>query len=139
MVELGQDASKYAVRPIQDAEVNVELPSVIDSIAQLLRGIALIGVFGLLVTAAYYSLEVFQHVGRLVQDPATARPAVEAIADMISADQMLLEQKTQAFRVGDAVAFVLLMGLYLLWLYIPATIISVCSRVLLGSYFARRK
>jgi hypothetical protein len=125
--------------PLHDAEVNLDLPSLIDSVAQLLRGVALIGVFALLVTAAYYSLDVFQRLGQLIQDPSTARPAVKSIAEMISADQMVFKQDEQMFRVGDALAFVLLLGCYLLWLYVPATIISVCSRVLLGSYFARRK
>jgi hypothetical protein len=130
---------KSRLPAVPDTEFNVDLPGMIDSVSHLLRGVVLIGIFALLVTAAYYSLEVFQRLGQLVQDPAVARPAVKSIADMIGAEQMVIQQQDKTFHVGDVAAYVLLLATYLLWIYVPATIISVCSRVLLSGYLARRR
>ena len=123
-----------SARPSGDEIPGFEFGDMIAGLGHLLRGTCLVGIFTMLVIAAYFAVQVFFRIGALVSDPATAQESVAAIGRIISADKLRFQPPGQdPIEVGDLVSFLLLLFCYVLWLYVPATLISVCSRVLLRS------
>lgn len=105
----------------------------IEMLATLIRGICLVGVFLLLFVSACLALQVFFHIGRLITDPASVQSAVRGMAQIISGDQLVIRGgNDNRLEIGNLVAVVLLLFTYVLWLYVPVTLIWVCSRILLG-------
>ena len=118
----------------------LEFGDMITGLGHLLRGTCLIGVFTMLAIAAYFALQVFFAIGALISDPASAQEAVAAIGRNISADKLAFQPPGQdSIEVGNLVSFLLLLFCYVLWLYVPATLISVCSRILLRSLDGGKK
>jgi hypothetical protein len=102
-------------------------------LSTLVRGACLVGVFLLLFVSACLALQVFFQIGKLISDPATSQSAVNDMAQLISGDQLVVRwSNDNRLELGNLVAVVLLIFFYLLWLYVPVTLIWVCSRILLG-------
>jgi hypothetical protein len=111
-----------------------ESVGIVDAIAMVTRGLCLVGVFALLVVSACLAVSVFYVIGSLIRDPATAKNAVNAIAELISADKLAVAfAGDERLEFGNLVAFLLYLFCFLLWLYVPASLITVSSRILLGS------
>ncbi|MCP4194807.1 MAG: hypothetical protein GY768_29740 [Planctomycetaceae bacterium] len=103
------------------------------SLNGVLRGGVLTVVSVILLVSVYYAFEVFRQLGQFIKDPASARQAVADIGDMIVADSLTLQLQGDApLQLGPLIAFFLLIVLYLVWLYVPATLITVCGRILLA-------
>lgn len=111
-----------------------ESMGIVDAIAMVTRGLCLVGVFVLLVVSACLAVSVFYVIGSLIRDPSTAQNSVNAIAELISADKLTVAfAGDDRLEFGNLVAFLLYLFCYLLWLYVPATLITVSSRILLGA------
>lgn len=101
------------------------------SLSGILRGGVLTIVSLMLLLSVYFAFEVFRQLGQFIKDPATGRQAVADIGDMIAADSLTLQLSGEApLLFGPLVAFLLLIFLYFLWLYIPATLIYFSSRII---------
>ncbi len=85
-----------------------------------------------LLVSVSYGFEVFRQLGQFIKDPATGRQAVADIGDMIAADSFSFQMSGEApMLIGPLLSFVLLILLYFVWLYIPATLIYFSSRIIL--------
>ena len=102
------------------------------SLNGLLRGGVLTVISLILVVSVYHALEVFRQLGLFIKDPGSARQAVADIGEMIAADQLTL-QFGDTTPLGPLLAFLLMIVLYLVWLYVPAKLITICSRILLAT------
>ena len=76
---------------------------VVDAIALATRGLCLVGVFVLLAVSAFLAISVFYAIGSLIRDPQTAKGSVSAIAELISAEDLMFtfggeEQVYHSFR-----------------------------------------
>lgn len=115
-------------------EMGFQMTDVVDTLAAILRGATVVGVFVLLVVGIYLAIDVFHAVGKLIQDPAGTKSAVAAIGELIQGEELIIAwDKENPTPMGDLIAFILLLVCYLIWLYVPATIISVSGRILLNS------
>ena len=95
--------------------------------------------FVLLIVSAYLAINVFFSIGALIRDPQAAKSSVAGVAELISAEKLTFNYDAeQSLEFGNLVAFLLLLFCYILWLYVPATLISVCARILLGT-MAKKK
>ena len=104
------------------------------SLNGILRGLVLTIVSVMLVVSVYFAFEVFWQVGDLIADPSSAQQAVADIGEMIETDGLTLQLSSEAtpMQFGSLVAFFLLIFLYLVWLYVPATLIYFCCRIILA-------
>jgi len=104
------------------------------SLNGILRGGVLTVASVTLLVSVYFAFEVFRQIGQLIKDPASAKQAVADIGEMIASDALTLQLSGEVapLQFGPLVAFFLLIFLYLVWLYVPATLISVCGRILLA-------
>ena len=102
------------------------------SLSGILRGGVLMVVSLTLLVSVSYGFEVFRQLGQFIKDPATGRQAVADIGDMIAADSFSFQMSGEApMLIGPLLSFVLLILLYFVWLYIPATLIYFSSRIIL--------
>ncbi len=114
-----------------DGEVAV---GIVDAIAMVTRGLCLIGVFVLLVVSACLGISVFYMIGGFIRDPSIAQDSINSIAELISAEKLTFAYADdQLLEFGNLVAFILYLFCFLLWLYVPAALITVSSRILLGT------
>jgi hypothetical protein len=115
-------------------EMGFHMTDLVDTLAAILRGATVVGVFVLLVVGIYLAIDVFHAVGKLILDPAEAESAVAAIGELIDGENLVIAwDEENPTPLGNLIAFILLLVCYLIWLYVPATIISVSGRVLLSS------
>jgi hypothetical protein len=113
---------------------------IVDAIAMLIRGLCLVGVFVLLIVSACLAVSVFYMIGALIRDPAIAKDSVASISELISAEKLTFAYGgDEQFEFGNLVAFLLYLFCYLLWLYVPASLITVTSRILLGTLAQKKK
>ena len=119
--------------PVRREELGSGMNDPVEMLATMVKGACLVGVFVLLFVSACLALQVFFQIGKLVTDPAATQSAVSGMAQLISGDQLVVRwSNDNHLEFGNLVAVVLLLFCYLLWLYVPVTLIWVCSRILLG-------
>ncbi len=111
----------------------VEPPPVdiLRAMGMMFRGLAMTAVFLLLLCGAYYAIDVFRQIGALVNNPATGKAAVDSLAEIIDAPQLSFPVNGKSVGFGKVAAVIILGIGYLLWAWVPLTILSVSGRLLL--------
>lgn len=100
----------------------------------VLQALCLVAFFVVLLVGTYYALLVFLELGKFIKNPATAKEAVEAVADHIDADRLSFGADPESsFQPGKLIAFVLYLFLFILWFWIPMALIALSGRVILRS------
>lgn len=101
-----------------------------DALASFGRFVAQLIGLGLVLTGAYYALDVFQAVGVLVRDPKGLEGPTAAMATVIDAERLAVKLGDQSVAPGKWAALGCLFGWYVLWCWIPLAIIGAGGRVL---------
>ncbi|MFO0819341.1 MAG: hypothetical protein U1A77_15450 [Pirellulales bacterium] len=115
------------------SDVGHHAPAVdlVRTIGLVFRGLALFIVLGLFIFGAYYAVDVFLHLGKLVKNPADASGPIDQVAEIIDAQQLVIGTQGQTVNVGRVAAFALYGVSIVLWAWIPLSIMSVSGRLLL--------
>lgn len=105
--------------------------STLETFANIVRYLSLLGIFSLLVLGVCQANTVFQQVGRLITDPKHAEASVDQIAKMIDTESLKISLPDNVISFGRLLSFLLLLVCYLVWLWVPLAIIATCARLLM--------
>lgn len=103
-------------------------------VVAITRIFCLLASFGVLLVAIYYAIHVFGQVGHLITDPQSAQPSVDAIAKMIDTENLKFTSiGGDNIAPGRLLAFLLLIFCYVIWFWIPMTMIRIAGQIILRS------
>ena len=93
----------------------------------------------LIVVGVYYLLDLLCHIVSVVRTPSDLKPSVDAVAELIDANGIVIPDEREGVAIGKAVSLGLLVPFYMIWVWGLAKLVGVGAQLVSGVSAERRE